>query len=103
MTERPTPRYSTRLARSPVAAVSAALASFLVVLTLLTARVVTGTDPGLRGTAQAQVVSKGGHVIVRTTASGRVIREAVGSPSPAGAEAASVVTRSSGGGQESDG
>ncbi len=88
------------MARSPLTAVSTAVAIFLVTFTLLTARVVTGTDPGLRGVASAQVVSKHGRTILRTTPSGRVIREsAPGSKAPA-AEAASLLTRASGGGSD---
>jgi hypothetical protein len=100
MTERPPRRTSgaTRVARSPLAALSATLAGFLVVLALLTARVVKGTDPGLRGTSQAQVISGHGRTIVRTTASGRVIRETTGAaPEASGREAAALTTRTSGG------
>jgi hypothetical protein len=88
------------MARSPLTAISTTVAIFLVTFTLLTARVVTGTDPGLRGVASAQVVSKHGRTILRTTPSGRVIREAApGSKAPA-AEAASLLTRASGGGND---
>jgi len=83
--------------------VSATLASFLVVLALLTARVVTGTDPSLRPAAQTQqLVAHNGKTVIRTTASGRRIVESV----PAGGKAATtpvgLVSRTSGGG-ESDG
>ncbi len=102
MTERPSTPLSTasRFARSPVTAVSAALAIFLVTFTLLTARVLTGTDPGLHGTATAQVVSKHGRMILRTTASGRVIRETAQGGVAPHAETASLITRSSGGGSD---
>lgn len=103
MTERRSTPLSTasRLARSPLTAVSAALAIFLVTFTLLTARVVTGTDPGLRGAVSAQVVSKHGRTILRTTASGRVIRETAPQGSNAShAQAAGLVTRTSGGGTD---
>lgn len=102
MTERhPAPLSpASRLARSRVTAVSAALAMFLVTFTLLTARVVTGTDPGLRGAVSAQVVSKHGRTIIRTTASGRVIREPAPGPNASHAETASLVTRASGGGTD---
>ena len=44
----------------------------LVVLALLTARVVSGTDPSLHASASsAVVVSHSGRTVVRTTASGR--------------------------------
>jgi hypothetical protein len=87
--------------RSPLAVASAALAIFLAVLALLTARVSTGHDPALgASTASVVHVSRGGHATVRTTASGRVIGGSSGegagagvaSSSPAGA----LVTRSSG-------
>ena len=89
------PRAGTKLARSPMAVLTSALAGFLVAFTLLSARVLTGTDPGLRGAAQAQVVSKSGHTVLRTTASGRVIREQVGG-SPGAAAPAKIVTGTSG-------
>lgn len=79
---------------------SAALASFLVAFALLTARVVNGTDPAIRSAAQAQVVSGGGHAVLRTTPSGRVISEpgtTAASHGKSGTGPASIVTRSSGG------
>ncbi len=84
--------------RSPLAVLNAALASFLVVLALLTARVVTGTDPSLLASAQTQIVARHGHTVVRTTASGRRIVEAA--PGAAGSRSAStaaLITHASGG------
>jgi hypothetical protein len=102
MTERrPAPlSRASRLARSPLTAVSAALALFFVTFTLLTARVVTGTDPGLRAAASAQVVSGHGRTILRTTASGRVIRETAPGSNAPGAVTASLLTHASGGGTD---
>lgn len=81
------------------AVLSATLASFLAVLALLTARVVTGTDPSLRATAQTQVVSRNGGTVIRTTASGRqIVETAPGSGQPSTAPAA-LVTHTSGGGE----
>ena len=100
------PHAGMKLARSPLAVLTSALAAFLVAFTLLSARVLTGIDPGLRTAGQAQVVSKSGHTVLRTTASGRVIREqAAGSPGAATAAPAKIVTSSSGaiGGGETDG
>ena len=99
MTERRPAALSTasRLARSPFTAVSGALAIFLVTFALLTARVVSGTDPGLRVAASAQVVSRHGHTILRTTPSGRVIRETAPGSNAPGAETATLLTHASGG------
>ena len=86
--------------RSPFAVLSAALASFLVVLALLTARVVTGTDPSLRATAQTQLVARHGHTVIRTTASGKKIVETVSGSGGASSKApAGLVTRTSGTGE----
>lgn len=110
VTERRTPGTSgaSSFARSPLSVLTAALASFLLALALLTARVVNGTDPAIRPVAQAQVVSKQGHTILRTTASGRLISEPAGQTGSPGAPEggpASLVTRSSGAlaGGEGDG
>lgn len=95
---------------NPFAVISTALTSFLIVMVLLTARVVSGSDPALHAsTPNAVVVSHNGRKVLRTTASGRVIavstagpgKEIGGSPNGHG-----IVTRSSGGyaaGGESDG
>jgi hypothetical protein len=98
------PRPGTRLARSPLAVLSSAVAAFLVAFTLLSARVLTGTDPGLRGAPQAQVLSRTGHTILRTTPSGHVIREQVAA-APGTTATAGLVTSTSGtsGGGEADG
>ena len=95
MTER-SPRPARRARRSPMPVISAALASFLVVLTLLTARVVTGVDRSIAPGPQAQVVSRNGHTIVRTTASGRRIVESA-APGSATEAPLQLTTRSSGG------
>jgi hypothetical protein len=111
MTERPTtqpasgrarkpPRFAERsLLRNPLSVLAATLASFLVVLVLLTARVVTGNDPALRaGGTGTVLVAHRGHTLVRTTASGRVIG-GVGANAGAqhgGAAPATLVTRTSG-------
>lgn len=88
--------------RSPLAVACAALASFLAVLVLLSARLSAGHDPAL-GAATASIghVSHSGHAVVRTTASGRVI---AGSSSPgagagtsSGSQAEAIITRTSGG------
>ncbi len=103
MTERGRDRRAgggSSLLRRPLPVIASALASFLVVLTLLTARVVTGSDPALHpGTSSAVVVSRHGHTVLRTTASGKVI--SVGTQGAGaqgvGAQPAPVVTRTSGG------
>ena len=83
---------------SPFSVLSAALAIFLVVLALLTARVSSGHDPALAASAAGVAqVSRGAHATLRTTASGRVLS---GPPGAGGAEAVSpaagrLVTRSS--------
>jgi len=87
--------------RSPLTVLTAALASFLVVFVLLTARVVSGHDPALRASAsRSALVSRGGHTILRTTASGRVLgpaSSATGGAQAAGTQPVTVVTRTSGG------
>ena len=103
MTERrvqPTSRTATLL-RNPLSVLSAAAASFLVVLALLTGRVMTGQDPALLSASASSpaLISKGGHTVLRTTASGKVIggaTPAVGTEA-SGAQPASFVTRTSGG------
>ena len=101
MTERRAPGRapaSSRL-RGSLSVIAAAAASFLVILALLTARVVRGTDPALRASASSAVVVSGrGHTVLRTTASGRVLAAATQAPS-AGAgrlQPATLVTRASG-------
>lgn len=82
--------------------VMATFASFLVVLVLLTARVVSGHDPSLGQSASGSVVlSQGSRSVVRTTASGRVLGP-VGSATRSataagGAQRVTVSTRTSGG------
>jgi len=86
--------------RSPLTVLTAALASFLVVFVLLTARVVSGHDPALRASAsRSALVSRGGHTILRTTASGRVLGPASSATGAlaAGTQPVTVVTRTSGG------
>jgi hypothetical protein len=102
-------RTSTFL-RNPFAVISTAFASFLIVMVLLTARVMSGADPALRASApNAVVVSHGGHKVLRTTASGRVIGSSAGrSGGEVGGSPSNhaIVTRSSGGyapGGEGDG
>lgn len=88
------------LLRNPLLVIAAAAASFLVVLALLTARVVSGTDPSLHASAASSVlVSHRGHVVLRTTASGRVLgvaRQGAGVEG-GGGQPATIVTRTSGG------
>lgn len=92
-TERP-------LWRSPLPVLAAALACFLVVLALLTARVLSGHDPALGAIAsRAVVVSRSGHRVVRTTASGRAI---AGSAVEAPSTGTGLVTRSSVAARESE-
>jgi hypothetical protein len=105
MTERKSSRGSRMsdrsLLRNPLPPIAAAITVFLVVLVLLTARLATGHDPGLRPTASAPVnVVSGvhGRTVLRTTASGRQIltTEAAGAQ-PAGSSQAQapLVTRTS--------
>lgn len=88
--------------RSPLAVASAALAMFLAVLVLLTARLSAGHDPAL-GLATASIghVSHRGHAVIRTTASGRVIEGAASEGAGAGtaghSQTEAIVTRTSGG------
>jgi hypothetical protein len=111
------PRSSSRLgrrtsARDLLAVAAASLASFLVVLTLLTARVVSGRDPALNpGVSASALLSPAGRQVVRTTASGRVIGGAAAASSGSGAASrgtrpVTALTRTSGGiagGGERDG
>jgi hypothetical protein len=85
---------SKRPARHLVAVLTAALASFLAVLAMLSARVYNGTGAGLAPTAA--VISRNGHTVLRTTASGRLIATTAPAPSTAGAAPAPLSTRSSG-------
>ncbi len=102
MTERRPDRYVAKssLLRNPLSVIAPAAASFLAVLALLTARVVSGTDPSLHASAASSVVvSHRGHTVVRTTASGRVIgvaKQGAGVEG-GGVQPATVVTRTSGG------
>ncbi len=102
------------LLRDPLPVIAATAASFLVVLALLTARVVRGSDPALRASASSAVLaSHRGHAVLRTTASGRVIGAAAqgtgaegGAHAPAAHAQSTIVTRTSGGftgGGEQDG
>lgn len=102
MTERQPDRgvAKSSLLRNPLSVIAAATASFLAVLALLTARVVSGTDSSLHASAATSVVvSHRGHTVVRTTASGRVIgvaKQGAGVEG-GGVQPATVVTRASGG------
>jgi hypothetical protein len=97
------------LLHNPLAVISAAAVSFLVVLTLLTGRVVSRSDPALRAGASNQVLAlHRGHMVLRTTASGRVLGGATPGTGveSGGAQPAMVVTRTNGGpagGGERDG
>ena len=73
---RPSAKRPVSRRHGPWPVLSAALAMFLVVLALMSARVVVGADPGLRTATQARVLTKSGHTVLRTTPSGRVVREA---------------------------
>jgi hypothetical protein len=111
------PRSSSRpagraSARNLLGVAAASLASFLVVLTLLSARLVSGRDPALNASASRSVLlSPGGRQVVRTTASGRVVAGAAAARSGAGAasrgsQPITALTRTSGGaagGGERDG
>jgi hypothetical protein len=110
--QRPSSRLAGRAsARNLFGVAAASLASFLVVLTLLSARLVSGRDPALNASAsRPALLSTGIRQVVRTTASGRVIG---GAAAASGAGAASrgsrpvtALTRTSGGiagGGERDG
>lgn len=89
---------------NPLAVIVTAAASFLVVLVLLTARVMSGHDPAMRASAPSSVlVSHGGHTVaLRTTASGKVLGGAAQGAQGAGfeqgaAQPATIVTHTSGG------
>jgi hypothetical protein len=92
-----------RLLRSPLSVIGATLASFLVVLALLTAKVTSGHEQALpAGGAGSALVVKNGHKVLRTTASGRVLEPAASVAgaqavnSQAGAQPAALVTHTSG-------
>ncbi|HST34646.1 MAG TPA: hypothetical protein VLJ80_14125 [Solirubrobacteraceae bacterium] len=92
-----------RMLRSPLSVVGATLASFLVVLALLTAKVTSGHEQALpAGGAGSALVVKNGHKVLRTTASGRVLEPASNvagvqaSNTQAGAQPAALVTHTSG-------
>ncbi len=84
--------------RGLLAVLAGTLASFLVVLVLLTVRVVSGVDPALRVAPTAALVTHRGQTVLRTTASGRIIgsEQVAGGSEPAGSQPATVVTRTSG-------
>jgi hypothetical protein len=85
--------------RSALGVISAALATFLVVLAVLTARISTGHDPALAGSSAALAQAlRGARATVRTSASGRVLGGQSGLPAgeTAQAPASPLVTRSSG-------
>ncbi|HEY5389097.1 MAG TPA: hypothetical protein VIJ83_00975 [Solirubrobacteraceae bacterium] len=92
-----------RMLRNPLTVIGATLASFLVVLALLTAKVTSGHEQALPvGSSSSALVVKNGHKVLRTTASGRVIEPAssvagaqAGS-TQAGAQPAALVTHASG-------
>jgi len=81
MTDRPLvmPARAKRPIGSPLPVLMSALAGFLAVLAMLSAKTLTTTAGGLGQTVA--VVSHGGHTVLRTTASGRVIE----APAPASA------------------
>jgi len=86
---------------SPFTVMVSAIASFLVVLVLLTARVSTGHDPALSASASSSlVIPRGGSSSIRTTASGRTITvRASGEAAPAvqaPTRTGGLVTRTSG-------
>lgn len=84
--------------RRALPVISAALACFLAVLAVLTARVTSGQDPTLRATASTALVSRGGRTVVRTTASGRVPSQmSSASAAQPGVAPTPLVTRTSGG------
>jgi hypothetical protein len=91
-----------KMLRSPLTVVGATLASFLVVLALLTAKVTNGHEQSLPvGSAGSALVAKNGHKVLRTTASGRVLEPASSvavTPGSAqsGAQPAALVTHTSG-------
>lgn len=87
------------LLRNPMSVIAPALACFLVVLALLSARVMSGREQALSPSSPGvALVSRGGHTILRTTASGRVLGPQAGVPAAqAGAtRLATLVTRTSG-------
>lgn len=91
-----------KMLRSPLTVIGATLASFLVVLALLTAKVTGGNEHALPvGGAGSALVVKNGHKVLRTTASGRVIEPASGvavtsGSAQSGAQPAALVTHTSG-------
>jgi hypothetical protein len=89
--------------RSPLSVLGATLASFLVVLALLTAKVTSGQEQALpAGGGGTALVVKNGQKVLRTTASGRVIEPASGAAgvqagnAQGGARQAALVTHTSG-------
>jgi hypothetical protein len=91
---------------NPLAVAGGSGAAFLIVLTLLTARVVSGNDPILRPAASTVTLAPGGAAaVVRTTASGRTEHVPTASAGRAGAiQPTPITTRASGGqGERQDG
>ncbi len=75
------------------------IATFLVIFTVLMARLTTGADPALHHLAgtPAVTVSAGGRTIVSRTSGGGVTREAAVATPATGEATPALVTRSSGG------
>jgi hypothetical protein len=97
------PGAAHRMLRNPLTVIGATLASFLVVLGLLTARATSGREQALPlGGGGSALVVKNGHKVLRTTASGRTLGPAtsVAGAQPgsaqAGAQPAALVTHTSG-------
>jgi hypothetical protein len=85
----------------PLAVAASAIATFLVVLTLLAAQLQAGHDPALgNGTPIAALTQgkDGSKVVTRTSGGGSAAQPAAGTTRPA----VPVTTRASGGGGESD-
>lgn len=98
MTDRPPVMRARRKRplRSLLPVLMTALAGFLAVLAILSARTFTGTAGGLGQTAA--VISHGGHTVLRTTASGRVIETPAPASAPAGGAPAAVSSEAGGAG-----
>lgn len=83
--------------------IAAALAIFLAVMALLTARVLTGTDPALVGqAARTSVSAHGAGPALRTTSSGAVLPASNATPPAGRPSQEAIITRASGAGR-SDG
>jgi hypothetical protein len=89
---------------NPLAVAGGSGIGFLLVLTLLTARVMSGSDPLLRPAASTATVARGGAAaVVRTSASGRTERLSATSAGGAGAiQPTPITTRARGGGGEQE-